>query len=264
MHCLTLTTTLIVAAVLAQTETGKVHLIAHRGGSKEADENTMGAFRQSYERGLRRFETDFRIIRDNQLVMLHDNLLDRTTTGHGPVEELTAAEVRALRSKKSGEPIPFVEDYLAFFCDKPDIFLEIEMKTGEKLYSEERLEVYCRLLHDAVKKALRDRTYSFTSFDQRALRIMKRLYPDAPTTFIPSKSDIESVKVAQELKCERLFVRLNSTPPEVVREAKRAGMEVIGWFVLKEEDMAGAEALGVDCAVTGIPSQLLASRKGRP
>jgi glycerophosphoryl diester phosphodiesterase len=264
MHCLSLTTTLILAAVLAQAETGKVHLIAHRGGSKEADENTMGVFRQSYERGLRRFETDFRLTRDNQLVILHDDSLDRTTTGHGPVEELTAAEVRALRSKKSGEPIPFVGDYLAFFRDKPEVFLEIEMKTGPKLYTEDRLEVYCRLLHDAVKMALRDGTYSFTSFDQRALRIMKRLYPDAPTTYIPSKSDLESVKMAQELKCERLFVRLKVTPPEVVREAKKAGMEVIGWFVMKEEDMTSAQALGVDCVVTGIPSQLLAAGKGRP
>jgi glycerophosphoryl diester phosphodiesterase len=263
MNCVTVVA-LVLLATGAERAESRVHLIAHRGGSLEADENTIGAFRQSYERGIRRFETDFRLTRDDRLVILHDDTLGRTTTGAGLIEDLTAEQVRARRSKKSGEPIPFVEDYVAFFRDKPDVFLDVEIKTSRKSYTQERLEVLCRLLLDALKKGLPRGRYSFTSFDDRPLRIMKRLAPDCSTTWIGNPKDPDPIKKAYELGCSRLYLFLDATPRSLVRRAKQSGLEVIGWFAHTEADLALAEALGVDCVVTGIPSQLLAAGRGRP
>src|SRR5690625_3089915 len=99
-------------------------LYAHRGGAFEFEENTMEAFRGSYEKGLRGFETDIRMTKDGELVVLHDDSLDRTHHATGPVEHKTAAELRDVSTKK-GQPFLFLDELLAYFADKPCIYLEL-------------------------------------------------------------------------------------------------------------------------------------------
>lgn len=108
-------------------------LLAHRGGKLEYDENTMSAFKACYEKGLRGFETDFQMTSDGRLVILHDEGLDRTTDGRGALAEMTADEILNVRTKQTRQPLPFVEDFVAYFKDKPDVFIELEMKTDNNL-----------------------------------------------------------------------------------------------------------------------------------
>lgn len=258
----TLACVLVVGALYAGAQAAP-RLLAHRGGSLEADENTMGAFRQSYEKGLRGFETDVHLTRDEQLVILHDDTLDRTTTGKGSVEAATAEEVRAVRTKKAGEPVPFLSDFLTYFKDKPGVFIEMEMKTNTKTYSDERLEVYCRKLHDEVKRVLPDKAYSFTSFDRRALKIMHRIDPMIATTLIISgPAEMKLIQEAKELGCSRISPQMDMTTRQFVREAKTAGLEVAVWPGTSEQDLALAEALGTDCLTTDIPARLQAKLAG--
>jgi glycerophosphoryl diester phosphodiesterase len=234
-------------------------LLAHRGGAKEFDENSLGAFRASYEKGLRGFETDFRMTKDNALVILHDDTLDRTATAKGIVENMTAAEVKAIRLKKSGEPLPFAQDLMNYFKDKPDIFIELEMKTSNaKLYAPARLKVYCRLLHDAAKATMPSNTYCFTSFDKRALQTMKRLYPDAPVGLIVGGPlDAKQLKLAVDLKACQVAPLLDATCRKAIRDAKKAGLKVTGWMVNSEADYALGAALGCDNLTTDVPVRLL-------
>lgn len=233
-------------------------LLAHRGGVKEYDENSLGAFRACYEKGLRGFETDFRMTKDNALVVLHDDKLDRTTTGSGFVENLTSQEVKAIRLKKSGEPLPFAQDLMAYFKDKPDIFIELEMKTGNtNLYTVAKLETYCRILHDAAKATMPSNTYCFASFDVRALRMMKRLYPDAPTGLIVGGAmDEKQIALAKELKVRQIGSLMDKTARKAVRDAHNAGFKLTGWPTLSESDYALGVALGYDYLTTDIPVRL--------
>ena len=233
-------------------------LLAHRGGAKEFDENSLGAFRASYEKGLRGFETDIRLTKDNALVILHDDKLERTSTGKGLVENLTAAEVKALKLKKSGEPLPFAQDLMAYFKDKPDIFIELEMKTGNtNLYTSARLETYCKALHDAAQTTLPRGTYFFTSFDKRALGTMKRLYPEADIGLIIGGAlDDKAIKTALELGCKRVAPVMDKTCRKAVIDAKKAGLGLTGWPTLSEADYALGVALGFDCLTTDIPVKL--------
>ena len=233
-------------------------LLAHRGGAKEFDENSLGAFRASYEKGVRGFETDIRLTKDNVLVILHDDKLERTTTGTGFVENLTADEVKALKLKKSGEPVPFAQDLMAYFKDKPDIFIELEMKTGNtNQYTSACLETYCTALHDAAQTTLPLGTYFFTSFDKRALGTMKRLYPDADVGLIVGGSlDEKVIKTALELGCKRVAPVIDKTCRKAVIDAKKAGLGLTGWPTLSEADYALGVALGFDCLTTDYPVKL--------
>src|SRR5260221_6072543 len=73
-----------------------VWVVAHRGASGYAPENTMAAFRRAVEMGARFIETDLHLTRDARVVAIHDSTLDRTTNGHGLVDLLPLKEVRAL------------------------------------------------------------------------------------------------------------------------------------------------------------------------
>ena len=247
----------IVAMAMAAGAADAPRLLAHRGGAHEYDENTMGAFKACYEKGLRGFETDFRITKDDRIVILHDDTLNRTTDGTGQIENLTAEEASKFRTKKSGEPLPFVEDFVAFFKDKPDVFSELEMKTGNKtFYTEERLEVYCRALHEAAS-ALPAGTYCFTSFDHRALRTMRRLYPDAPVGLIVGGAlEEKHIALATELKARQIAPVMDVTTRKMVRAAQKAGFKLTGWPNANESDYALGVAMGYDYLTTDIPVRL--------
>lgn len=232
-------------------------LVAHRGGRNERDENTMGAFKTCYQNGLLGYETDFQLTADNQLVILHDDTLDRTTDGTGPLPTKTAAEIRLVRSKKSGEPLPFIEDFVAYFKDKRALHFELEMKASNPdLYPDDRLEFFCNLLY-AGAQGLPKGTTTFSSFDERVLQTMRRLHPDARLSLIvgqPLTSEI--ILRAKELQVQVIDPVMNGTSRKLVREAQEAGFKLTGWPTLTREDYALGVVMGYDYLTTDIPVQL--------
>lgn len=245
---------LFLASAAPAQEKGLV--FAHRGGAREFEENTLAAFKESYARGLRGFETDVRMTRDGVLVILHDNALQRTFNGEGRVEEMSAEELRPLKTKKSVQPFLFLSDLLDHFADKPGVYAEFEMKTGDpKAYPDARLEEYCPRLYDAVTaKQPKGSVYVFTSFDKRTLKIMKRLRPEADLMLIsggPCNDAI--VKEAQELGVKRIGCTIDGTSRAGVKAAQKAGLKVTGWPGTSLADYLLGLGLGLDAICTDIP-----------
>jgi glycerophosphoryl diester phosphodiesterase len=239
-----------------------VPIIAHRGAGHEFDENTVEGCRQSYERGIRGFEVDLRLTRDDQLVVMHDGDVSRTTGGTGRIEELTLADIKRLKSKGHGVPIPTAADLFAYFKDKPDVTLLLEMKTSEQqLYPPDRLETYCRLLHESARGTLPRGTYCFTSFDRRSLAVMKRIAPDSFTGLITNATPTaELIDEAKKLGCGRLSVPIEGTSRKFARDIRKAGLELSLWPIKTIEDADLAAAFGANIICSDIPSQLMAAK----
>jgi glycerophosphoryl diester phosphodiesterase len=262
----------VVTALLALTDVSPasdyhgIRVIAHRGAGHEFDENTVVACQQSYERGIRGFEVDIRLTSDNQLVLMHDSDVSRSTGGSGQIEKLTLAEIEKLRTKNNGVPVPTVAALFQYFRDKPDVMLLLEMKTSEqKLYPDERIETYCRLLAEAVRGTLPRGTYWFTSFDRRSLASIKRLVPDAPTGLLTSGAPTPGlIEEAKQLGCGRLSVSLDATPRKLAREIRKAGLELSLWPIATVEDADLAVAFGANIICTDIPSQLVTKKAATP
>lgn len=230
-------------------------ILAHRGGAHELEENTLSAFRTSYERGIRGFETDVRMTKDGVFVILHDDTLDRTHTAAGSVEHKTAAELRNVTTK-NGEALLFLDTFLDYFADKPGVYLELEMKTNNKtLYPDGRIEEYVRALHqaaDARKPA--DSVYAFTSFDERSLKAMRSLDAHAPTSLIVGKPlSPELIQQARTLKANHIACQLNGTSRSLVRDAQKQGFKVNCWPGHTVQDYHLAIGLGLDIHCTDIP-----------
>ena len=112
---------------------------------------------------------DIRMTKDLQLVIMHDAKVERTTEGKGVVEEMTFDEVTGLVMKRSREKSPSVQQVMDVFKGRADVDIELEMKAGGKFYEGENMEIYCRKLHDMAVATLKPGTYTFTSFNPKAI-----------------------------------------------------------------------------------------------
>lgn len=107
---------------------------AHRGASRYAPENTVGAFEEAISRGAKAIELDVRLTSNGELVVIHDALVDRTTDGSGQVASLSTSEVRGLDAGSwyspgfAGEQVPTLDQVLGLTDDRAR--LNIELKSG--------------------------------------------------------------------------------------------------------------------------------------
>ena len=111
-----------------------IYVAAHRGWSEKYPENTMLAYRKAAELGVDQIEIDVRITKDGELVIMHDERVDRTTNGTGKVDELTLAEIRALDAGSwkgeefAGERVPTLAEFIDFARSYPEMTFDFELK----------------------------------------------------------------------------------------------------------------------------------------
>ncbi len=233
-------------------------MLAHRGGKAEQEENTLAAFKATYAAGCHGFETDIHITADGKYVIMHDGLLDRTTTGSGRVEELSSAYIRTITTK-GGEPVPFLEDLLDFFKDCEGLYVEFEMKTNQEFYPEELLHKYCEDGYSMVMAAKpKDALFVFTSFDPRPLLYLRAHHPDAEVMYITGKPcSHETVDLCKALGINRLAATVNASSRESVKYAHQNGLLVSLWPGEKCADSHMAFLMGSDYLCSDIPLELM-------
>ena len=244
------------AEALAQEQV--IQLFAHRGSRFEYDENTLPAFKASYDAGLRGFETDIRMTRDGALVITHDSSLERTTNGTGTVEEKTEAEIRQLATKQ-GNKMMFLDELLEFLEGKEGLYVEFEMKTKpEALYPEERLHAYCDKLYDAVMAVKpADATFVFTSGDYRGLRYLQAKHPGVDLLLITSKPcNDETIDFSKAVGIKRLSCTMDGTSRKAVKKAHKEGLIVSLWPGQSVEDFMLGAYLGCDYMCTDVPIEV--------
>lgn len=249
---------LILFVSIAMGQQREVKLFAHRGGAYEYDENTMTAFEESYRQGIRGFEFDIRLTRDGHLVLLHDNSLKRTVGPDVPLEQLTLEEVRKLKTKK-GNPIPTLDEVLAFFHDKPGVYVEFEMKTANPQYDGKNLSFYCdQLYHKVYESVPRKSEYVLTSFDKRPLEYLKTNYPKAELVLIKSEGlSQEILDEAKEMGISRVGCRIEGTTRSIMDEAKKQQFKVTLWPGRSVEDFLLGVMLGGDYLCTDVPVEIM-------
>src|SRR5512140_1977680 len=105
-----------------------INIVGHRGAPVEEPENTLRSFRRALDLGVAAVELDVQLTRDGCLAVIHDETLERTTNGHGRVQDFTLAELQRLDAGR-GEPIPALEEVLELARGRAH--LAVEMKQPE-------------------------------------------------------------------------------------------------------------------------------------
>ncbi len=104
-----------------------IFVAAHRGWSDKYAENTMEAFRAAANLGVDQIETDVRLTKDGELVLFHDETLERVTDGCGKVIDHTLSELEKLKVKGAGR-IPTLIEFLELFSHHTSLTLDMELK----------------------------------------------------------------------------------------------------------------------------------------
>jgi glycerophosphoryl diester phosphodiesterase len=152
----------------------------HRGASAAAPENTYAAFEQAVVEGAEYTETDIRRTADGQLILLHDATLDRTSNGHGPVSEMTLADVQRLDAGAwygdsfRGERIPELAPFLRWIEARPGFGAALEVKASGVGAEAARL---------AWASPARDRLAIY-AFDPDEIRAAKAAVPQLPCVLL--------------------------------------------------------------------------------
>ena len=247
----------IAAAAFAQDQ--QVRFFSHRGGRMEYDENTISAFEASYKAGYRGYETDIRMTKDGQLVILHDSNLTRTTDTEGVVEQMTEAEIRKARTKK-GNKVMFLEELMDWLDSKGDVtYVEFELKTSPvDLYPEERLREYCDKLYERVmRNKPAGATYLFTSGDYRGLRYLQQKHPGVQMLLITGKPcNDETIALCKAMGIDRLGATMDGTSRSSVKKAHEQGLIVSLWPGQSTADAMLGVYLGADFLCTDIPVEV--------
>jgi glycerophosphoryl diester phosphodiesterase len=230
-----------------------VLVIAHRGASGYAPENTLAAFRVAAEMGADYIETDLQLTRDGRLVAIHDETLERTTDGRGAVAGATLEEVRKLDAggwfggnrEFSGERVPTIEEVLAFGREAEiGLYLEMKVAGGE------------RALVTALRAVNRVERAVVLSFDLGVLAEVRRIDASIATGYLYSDTRDDAVAVALGAGAQQLLPRADRITRELVEKAHRGGLKVIAWTVSASGQMKELMSLGVDGIITNHPDRL--------
>ena len=222
---------------------------AHRGSRLEFDENTMQAFRASYEAGMRGYETDVRLTKDGDMVLSHDATLARISPCQKEVESMSTDEVKQVRTFK-GNKLVFLQELVDYLADKDSMYVEFEMKTNDpiKYYPTDKLRDYCdKLYKTTMAKKPAHSLYLFTSGDKAALNMMRFLHPNAELLYISGKPiNEETILTAIDMGIKRLGCSLQGTSKQMVDLAHKAGISVSLWPNASREDIMLGVYLGAD------------------
>ena len=237
-------------------QTAEVQVIGHRGGRYEVDENTLSAFVDSYNNGVNSYETDVRLTADNELVISHDASLKRMFGVDVDVEKSTRAELTQYKSLK-GNPVLFVDELAQFYSQNAIRYVEWEMKSHN--YTPEQLKLYCSKLYNTVMPLKPEGAlYIFSSFDERAIRTVKELCPEAECMYITAKPVCDEViETVLRLGIRRVGATIHETNREAMKKAHEAGLIVNLWPGKCVEDFQLAYALGADIACSDVPVAVL-------
>jgi len=236
-------------------------MIAHRGASGYAPENTLAAFRRAVALGATFIETDLHLSRDAHFLALHDDTLERTTNGRGAVHEHTLAELRQLDagswfgSDFAGERIPTLDEILDF-SRRHDVVFYLELKQSDSWGTEHALVHALRQSGEIPRPVV-------MSFEPRVLESLRRSESTLMTALLYDGSLDNLFERAVGVGARQLAVRGNLVTPALLEEARRKDLQVVCWTINHPAHMRSLIAAGVDGIITDYPDRLLAAAKDK-
>jgi glycerophosphoryl diester phosphodiesterase len=230
-------------------------IFGHRGACAHAPENTLASFRLAVEEGADFIELDAKLSKDNQVMVIHDPTVDRTTNGKGKVNELSLTELKTLDAgshfdtKFASEKIPTLDEVFKAVGQK--IYVNVELTN----YSSKNDNLIA-LVAEVVKANQMEERVIFSSFLPKNLVNIHRLVPQAPTAIL-CLSGLYGL-------LSRSFLMLGTSPAMVhpylmdttaalVKREHRRGRRVHVWTVNEKSDIDHMIEIGVDGIFTDNP-----------
>jgi len=240
---------------------GEAMIVAHRGASRDAPENTVPAFRLAWEQGADAIEGDFHLTKDGQIVCIHDgntkkvsntNLVVRAT----PLTELRKLDVGACRGEKfKGTAIPTIAEVFGTVPKGRKIYIEI--KCGA--------EIIPALLSEIDKSGLTKDQIVVISFKEKVLRELKAKAPQYKAYWLCSFKKQKTGKITPPLEKVLSMLKLiqadalssnTAVPHSLIEALKQHGYEWHVWTVNDVKKARKLQTLGARSITTDVPGHM--------
>lgn len=234
---------------------------AHRGASGYAPENTLEAFILAVRQKADGVELDVQMTKDGQLVVVHDESIERVSDGTGYVKDFTLNELRKFNFNRTHPEyarvqIPMLAE--VYECLKPTgMTINVEMKTGVYAYPglEEKLVVL-------TEKMGMTKQVVYSSFNHLSVAKVKKISPEARTGILYVDVMADTVDYARHIGVDALHPGLwHMHMPGLAEEWVKSPLAVHVWTVDEEKDLEQMIALGVDAVITNYPDRGVSVRE---
>lgn len=228
-------------------------IFAHRGASGYAPENTLEAFRLAKEMGADGIELDVHLSKDGEVVVIHDETLDRTSNGHGKLRDYTLAELKKFSvhnrmEKYKGVQIPTLKEVLDLVKDS-SMKVNIELKTG--IYWYEGIE---EKTMDIVKTMGMEDRVIYSSFNHYSIQKVLEQNSHAETAYLFSDVILNVEKYAKETGVKGLHPAVyHLKMADFLETYLKSGLKVRVWTVNNKEDIKMFMDAGVNAVITNYP-----------
>ena len=235
-------------------------IFAHRGASAYAPENTVEAFALAMEQGADGIELDVQMTKDGQVVVIHDEIIDRVSDGTGAVRDYTLEELKKFHFSNHMENfenavIPTLKEVLDLIKSS-NMLLNIELKTG--IYWYPNLE---EKTMELVKEAGMEDRVIYSSFNHYCIKKILELDSHAECAFLYSDVILNVDKYAKNAGVCGLHPAVyHLKMAEFLKEYQESGLKVRVWTVNKKEDMEKFIKADLEAVITNYPDKALEIR----
>ena len=239
----------------------RIKVWAHRGASGYAPENTMEAYILAHQYGADGIELDVQLSRDGEIVVIHDEKIDRTSDGKGLVREYTLKQLRGFnynrtRPEHFRADIPTLREVLLYIRDRTEMTVNIELKTGVFFYP--GIEEKTLALVNALN--MKDRVI-YSSFNHYSIRKIREIEPEAKTGLLYEDGFIDVPAYAASLGVDALHPAWrNLQYPGFTEDCRKYHLDVNVWTVNAESLMRQMCEAGVHAIITNYPDRAVRVR----
>jgi len=238
----------------------KTKIVAHRGASYLAPENTMHAFTLAEEIGAYGIETDVQLTKDNVPVLIHDVTVNRTTNKKGFVKNYTFSDIQTLDAGKwfsetyKEARIISLESFLQWI--RPThLYLHLELKNNRFSYKNLEFVVF-----DLLKRENMLERTALSTFNAKSIKRMTRIKDDIERALLLSKQRKRLIQFAKKYDLKALHVEYPMLNDEFVRLCEKENILLRVYTVNDRDDMQRCFALGVDTIFTDRPDVCIAEQ----
>ncbi len=218
-------------------------VIAHRGDSSRALENSLEAFRLALSLGVDMIEFDIRKSRDNVLYVMHDRETGRTCDRNIDIERSTTDQIGQLKLR-NGEPVPTLKDVLDLVNGRAGLNIEVKSEGSGALAAAQ-----------LVGSGYRGKVL-ISSFQEREVLDAKRVMPNAPVAGIFDAFAPDEVSAYRKMGYPLISLKKKTVTPELLARCHQANIGVYVWTVDEEEEMQKFISWGVDGICSNSPGVL--------
>jgi glycerophosphoryl diester phosphodiesterase len=236
-------------------------IVAHRGASEDAPENTMQAFKLAWKQGADAIEGDFHLTKDGHIVCIHDDNTNRVSNKTVVVHESTLAELRTLDvgvnsvNHSNDNVIPTIEEVFATIPDQKSIYIEIKCD----------VEIIPTLLENIKTSGLKREQILFICFNHHVLQELKTKAPQYKVSWLCNFKKQEDGEITPSLETILRTLKLIQAdglssnidiPEPIIKAVKKQGYEWHVWTVDDPKNAQRSKKLGVNSITTNTPGYI--------